>query len=57
MKMTKRMIAQAQRMRAARLQSPKRTSADAYAQLDQFLRGSDTEPNGERSSNGAKKKA
>ena len=57
MKMTKRMIAQAQRMRAARLQSPKRTSADAYAQLDQFLRVSDTEPNGERSSNGAKKKA
>ena len=56
MKMTKRMILKAQRMRAARLQSPKRTSADAYAQLDRFLRASDTEPNGELSSNGAKKK-
>jgi len=42
---------------AARLQSPKRTSADAYAQLDRFLRGSDTEQNGEQSSNGAKKQA
>ena len=57
MKMTKRMIAQAQRMRTARLQSPKRTSADAYAQLDRFLRASNTEPSGEPSSNGAKKKA
>ncbi|TXT31014.1 MAG: hypothetical protein FD138_2214 [Planctomycetota bacterium] len=57
MKMTKRMIAQAQRMRAARLQSPKRTSADAYTQLDRFLRVSDTERSGEPSSNGAKKKA
>ena len=55
MKMTKRMIAQAQRMRAARLQMPKRTSDEAYAQWDRFLRGSDTERNGERSSNGAKK--
>lgn len=57
MKMTKRMIAQAQRMRAARLQSPKRTSADAYAQLDRFLRVSDTEQSGEPSNNGAKKPA
>ncbi len=57
MKMTKRMIAQARRMQATRLQSPKRTSDEAYAQLDRFLRVSDTEPSGERSSNGANKKA
>ncbi len=57
MKMTKRLTAQAKRMRAARLQSPKRTSDEAYAQLDRFLRGNDTERNGERSNNGAKKKA
>jgi len=43
-------------MRAARLQMPKRTSDEAYAQWDRFLRGSDTERNGERSRNGAKKK-
>lgn len=55
MKMTKRLTAQAKLMRAARLQSPKRTSDEAYAQLDRFLRGSDTERNGERSKTGAKK--
>ena len=57
MQMTKRVISQAQRMRAARLQSPKRTSADDYTQLDRFLRPSDTETSGEPSSNGAKNKA
>lgn len=56
MKMTKRLTAQAKRMRAARLQMPKRTSDEAYAQLDRFLKGSDTERNGERLSNGAQKK-
>jgi hypothetical protein len=55
MKMTKRLTAQAKQMRTARLQMPKRTSDDAYAQLDRFLKGSDTERNGERSNNGAKK--
>ena len=54
MKMTKRLTAQAKRMRAARLQMPKRTSAGAYAQLDRFLKASDTEQNGERSSDGVK---
>lgn len=57
MKITKRLADEAKRMRAARLRMPKRTSAEAYEQLDRFLRASDTEPNGERSSNGAKKRA
>lgn len=57
MKMTKRLITQAKRMRAARLQSPSRTSDDAYAQLDRFMKGSEMEQSGERSSNGAKRKA
>ena len=54
MKMTKRLIAQAKRMRDARLRMPKRTSAEAYAQLDRFLNVSTAEPCGIPSSNGAK---
>ena len=57
MKMTKRLTAQAKRMRAARLQMPKRTSDEAYAQLDRFLKVSDTERCGVPSNNGEKKKA
>ena len=54
MKMTKRLLAQAKRMRDARLRMPKRTSAEAYEQLDRFLKVSATEPNGGPSNNGAK---
>ena len=54
MKMTKRLIAQAKRMRDARLQMPKRTSAEAYAQLDRFLKANATEPNGGPSNNDVK---
>ncbi len=55
MKLTKRLTAQVKRMRAAGLQSPKQTSDESYAQLDRFLRGSDTERNGERAKTGVKK--
>ena len=42
----------AKSLRVARLRMPKRASADAYAQLDQFMKASDMGRNGERSKNG-----
>ena len=56
MKLPKHLKEQAQRMRAARLRMPKRTSVEAYAQLDRFLKESATEPNGEPSNSGVNKK-
>jgi hypothetical protein len=46
----------AKALRAARFHMPKRASADAYAQLDRFLKANDTARNGARSKLGALKK-
>jgi hypothetical protein len=57
MKMSKKIQATAKSLRAARLRMPKRASADAYAQLDRFLKGTDTALNGVPSKRGVPAKA
>lgn len=55
MKMPKHLVVLSKRLKAARSSMPKRSSADAYAQLDQFQKATGTDSNGESSNNGANK--
>lgn len=56
MKMTNKIKTSISTMRDARLLMPQRASAEAYAQVDRFLKASATVQNGERSKAGAQAK-
>ena len=56
MRKTESILTTAKALRVVRLSMPRRASADAYAQLDRFLKANDTARSGALSKHGALKK-